>query len=245
MRLLRLLPRPPREGRVRSIEGRVPPEDRGNDRPRRRADPPAGRTSSGPWDRVLRRTIPLDEGQLPEALGAWTLARGSEAHLSRLEPLDRGDGASPDRRRPRFDSWRRRRSPVESGPQHHRHRQGLNRRLARSDGGGAAAGPQDHGHHDVRPCGDSRRADRSPSAPPRAAGPHARVHRFHRVDVPAGEHRARRGRGHIVSVSTDPGGGPGDARQLPERAGELGHPGRQDRPDVSAVRRQRLRQPDD
>ena len=73
----------------------------------------------------------------------------------------------------------------------------------------------------------------------------ARLHRLHRLDLPALEHRDRRGRADLVPVPAHPGRGAGDARQLPERAGVLGHPGRQDRPGVAALRGERLRQPDD
>ena len=72
-----------------------------------------------------------------------------------------------------------------------------------------------------------------------------RLHRLHRLDLPAGEHRARRRRADVVPVPADARGRAHRARQLPERPGLVGDAGREDRPGVAALRRERLRQPDD
>ena len=87
----------------------------GDGRPGRRADPAAGRAEPEAADRLVRGSVPLDEGELP-ARHPRPVARGDPLHRRDREPVDpRGDRAA-DRRRPRFDPGRRRRDPRRRDP---------------------------------------------------------------------------------------------------------------------------------
>ena len=89
VRLLRLLPRPAVEGRLRALA-----------RPSSRqkieetialggcADPAPGRPAPRPRDRVLRGALPLDQGDLPDDLDPRPVPGRGEAHREGLEALD-------------------------------------------------------------------------------------------------------------------------------------------------------------
>ena len=246
VRVLRVLPRPALEGGLPPLEGAARAEDRGDDRAGRVADPAPGRPASRPRHRVLRGAVRVDEVHLSRRSGSTASARPrsstsaacrtcrTEAALRRLVAagLDSipGGGAEvlSDRVREIIGiakgttaDW------LEVMEVAH----GL---------GMKTTATMMFGHVETL-----EERDRPPRPPARPAGPHGRVHRLHRLDLPALEHGAGRGRADVVPVPAHAGRGARDARQLPERAGLLGHAGREDRPGLAALRRQRLRLPDD
>ena len=83
-------------------------------------------------DRLLRGSLPLDQGALPDP-PARAVAAGDPAHLAALE-ADRPRHADPPaRRRARLDPRRRRRDPRRPRPRHHRAEEDEDRGLAERD----------------------------------------------------------------------------------------------------------------
>ena len=99
LQVLQLLPPAHQQDRgLRAVARGAGPEVPGDGRPGRRADPAAGRPQPQPADRLVRGSLPLDEGQLP-AGHPRPLARGDPLHRRDREHADpRGDRAA-DRRR--------------------------------------------------------------------------------------------------------------------------------------------------
>ena len=154
--------------------------------------PHAGRPPSGSRDRVLRGSLPLDQGALPDP-PARALAARDPAHLAPLQ-ADR--------------SGRRSRACATRGSTRSR------AAAARSSSTASAKiiapkktttdewldvmrdahrlGHLDDGDDDVRPRRDARGAGRAHAPHPRAAGRDARLPRVHLVDVPVGRQPPRR-----------------------------------------------------
>ena len=79
----------------------------------------AGRPSSRSRHRLLRGSVPLDQGEVHDP-SARAVAAGDPAHLAPLEADDPGDADAAARRRPRLDPGRRRRDPRRPRARHHR-----------------------------------------------------------------------------------------------------------------------------
>ena len=94
-------------------------EDRGDARDRRHGAADAGRPPSRPRDRLLRGSLPVDQGEVPDP-SARAVAAGDPAHLAPLEADDPGDADAAARRRARLDPRRRRRGPRRPRARHHR-----------------------------------------------------------------------------------------------------------------------------
>ena len=111
LRLLRLLPPPrrPARGLPASEAGHLQ-EDRGDARARRHGAADAGRPPPRPRDRLLRGSLPLDQGALPDP-PARALAARDAAHRAPLQALDPADALPPARRGARLAARRRRRDP--------------------------------------------------------------------------------------------------------------------------------------
>ena len=111
LRLLRVLP-PARRSRrgLPAPEAGDLQEDRGDARDRRHRPPHAGRAPPRPRHRLLRGSLPLDQGALPDP-PARALAARDPAHRAPLEADRPGDAHAAPRRGPRLDPGRRRRDP--------------------------------------------------------------------------------------------------------------------------------------
>ena len=111
LRLLRLLP--PTRRRARGLsppEARDLQEDRGDARDRRHGPAHAGRPPPRSRDRLLRGSLPLDQGALQDP-PPRALAARDPAHRAALEAHRPADAHAPARRRARLGSRRRRRDP--------------------------------------------------------------------------------------------------------------------------------------
>ena len=194
LRLLRLLPPPGRRARgLPAAEAGDLQEDRGDARDRRHRAADAGRPPPGSRHRLLRGSLPLDQGALPDP-PARALAARDPAHRAALEADDPGDAVAPARRRARLRPRRRRRDPRRPRARDHRAEEDEVRRVARRDAPGAPARDVDDRDDDVRPRRDARGAGRAHAPGPRAPGRDARLPRLHLVDVPARRQPARRAR---------------------------------------------------
>ena len=191
LRLLRLLPAAgrPRRGLPAPEDGHLQ-EGRGDARDRRHRRPHAGRAPSRPRDRLVRGSLPLAQGALPDP-PARAVAAGDPAHRAPLEADRPGHADAAARRGPRLDPRRRRRDPRRPRPRDHRAEEDEDRGLARRHAPRAPAGHVDDRDDDVRPRRDARRAHRAHAPHPRAPGRDPRLPRVHLVDLPAGGHAAR------------------------------------------------------
>ena len=116
LRLLRLLPQPRRHTRgLPAAEAGHLQEDRRDTRARRHRAPDAGRPPPGSRHRLLRGSVPLDQGALQDP-PARTLAAGDPAHLAAQQADALADDLPPARRRARLDPRRRRRDPRRPRP---------------------------------------------------------------------------------------------------------------------------------
>ena len=108
LRLLRLLPAPGRHARgLPPAEAGHLQEDRGDARARRHGAAHAGRPPPRPRHRLLRGSLPLDQGALPDP-PARALAARDAAHRPPLEADDPADADAPARRGARLAARRRR-----------------------------------------------------------------------------------------------------------------------------------------
>src|SRR5439155_1276299 len=84
--------------RARGAHAEVP----GDGRPGRRADPAAGRAQPEAADRLVRGSVPLDEGEL-SARDSRPVPRGDPVHRRDREHVDPPGDRAPDRRGTGFD----------------------------------------------------------------------------------------------------------------------------------------------
>ena len=204
----------------------------------------AGRRARGPAVLVLRGDVPVHPDDVPDdppprAVGAGGLLPPEDHEVADA----RRDRAAEGRRAP-VDPRRRRRDPRGLGAQAHLVAdQGADREVGRRARVRARPRHAHDGDDDVRRGGDLRAARRAHRGRPRPAGPHGRLHRLDPLDVPEGEHRARRQgrRGRRLRVPEDARRLAPLPRQRPARPGLVGHAGAEDRAGVALLRRRRPR----
>ena len=153
----------------------------------------AGRPPSRPRDRLLRGSLPVDQGEIQDP-SARAVAAGDPAHLPPLEADDPRDADAAARCGPRLDPRRRRRSARRPRSRHHRAEEDEVVGVAERDAPRAPARHLDDGDDDVRARRDARGARRAHAARPRGAGRDRRLPRVLLVDVPGRRQPARRRR---------------------------------------------------
>ena len=162
-------------------------------------------------DRLLRGSVPLDQGALQDP-PARAVAAGDPAHRAAQQADALADDLPAPRRRPRLDSRRRRRDPRRPRPPRDRAEEDEDEGVARRHAPRTPARHVDDGDDDVRPRRDGRRARRAHAPHSRPAGRDRRLPRLHLVDVPERRQPPRRqGRA----------GGHADVVRLPAHAGGL------------------------
>ena len=250
LRVLRLLRPAQRLGQgLRTRPRDHLPQDPGDGRRRRGADPDAGRPPSLPQSGVVRRAAARHQGALAQAAPARHEPARDRALGQDLEDRHaRGHPPAASRRHGQH-SRRRSRDPGRARAPRDRAQEGHHRGMAAGDARGPRGGPEDHRHHDVRARGDGSRPHRAPAAAARPAGRDRRLHRLHRLDLPA--RRQRDGRSHAGRrlaqgrprrVFPHYRGGPRVPGQFHQSAGFVRHPGRRRRHREPAHGLQRLRQ---
>ena len=231
LQVLQLLPAAHQQDRrlradARGAHAEVP----GDGRPGRRADPAAGRAEPEAADRLVRGSVPLDEGELP-ARDPRPVARGDPLHRRDREHVDPPGDRAADRRRPRFDPGRRRRDPRRRDPLPDLAAQVLDRHLAGRHARGARAGPAHDRDDGVRLRRAAAPHRQPPRTPARAAGRDRRLHRVHLLAVPGRGDAPQAARRHdgdalparVRAVAPLP-------RQLPQPAGVVADDGPRGRP---------------
>ena len=154
-----------------------------------------------PRHRLLRRALPRPQGPPSGNPAPCPRCPGGRPHRPYQLPLDRRDAATAARGRARFAARRRRGDSLRRSAPPHLTRQTLRRAMVRSDARSPPDEPAHLGYHDVRPCGDTRPAHRTPVAAARPAGRMPggplRFHRLHPVDILQRGYPARKGGGYV------------------------------------------------
>ena len=162
------------------------PEDRRDDRARRRPAAAAGRPQPDLPLAVVRGSVPRGEAALSGVPAARAVAAGGDPPLAAVAAAGAAGDRAADRGRARQHSRRRRRDSRRSRAQAAELlRQGHRRRVARRDAPRAPRRAADDGDDDVRHGRDRGGAARAPVPAARAAGRDRRLHRVHHLELSA------------------------------------------------------------
>ena len=156
--------------------------------------------------RVVRDDARRHQGRPPEHPRARLRTSRDRPHRAHLGHHHARGAVSAERGRARLAAGRRRRDPRRPRARTREPQEGHERRVARRHARGSSARHLHHRDHDVRRRRDGRGARRAHGA--RARGPGRggrgrprRLPRVHPVELPAGQHRAGRGRVRRAAAS--------------------------------------------